>query len=178
MNLRIFPTFLAQVAQHVTQVVDIALRRRLLVVIWYACTRRGFVMVTTIVEIEVTRQNSSVVSVVYRQFSFVYLNNNFHVVQKYAPVLAIVIAAAITTTTAISTAFIIVISFAIAIAISFATASFFVFLFFVFCSYYYQCHHHNPYSVLKVKKKLYNLLRVSRDSWVTDVVHSVAIVVS
>ena len=131
-------------------------------------------MVTTIVEIEVTRQNSSVVSVVRRQFSFVYLNNNFHVVQKYAPVLAIVIAAAITTTTAtaISTAFIIVISFATTIAISFATASFF------FCSYYYQCHHHNPYSVLKVKNKLYNLLRVSRDSWVTDVVHSVAIVVS
>ena len=178
MNLRIFPIFLAQVAQHVTQVVDIALRRRLLVVIWYACTRRGFVMVTTIVEIEVTRQNSSVVSVVRRQFSFVYLNNKFHVVQKYAPVLAIVIAAAITTTTAtaISTAFIIVISFATAIAFSFATASFFVFLF--FCSYYYQCHHHNPYSVLKVKNKLYNLLRVSRDSWVTDVVHSVAIVVS
>ena len=175
MNLRIFPIFLAQVAQHVTQVVDIALRRRLLVVIWYACTRRGFVMVTTIVEIEVTRQNSSVVSVVRRQFSFVYLNNNFHVVQKYAPVLAIVIAAAITTTTAtaISTAFIIVISFATAIAISFAPASFFF-----FCSYYYQCHHHNPYSVLKVKNKLYNLLRVSRDSWVTDVVHSVAIVVS
>lgn len=171
-----FPIFLAQVAQRVTQVVDIALRRRLLVVIWYACTRRGFVTVTTIVEIEVTRQNSSVVSVVLRQFSFVYLNNNFHVVQKYAPVLAIVIAAAITTTTAtaISTAFIIVISFATAIAISFATASFFFF----FCSYYYQCHHHNPYSVLKVKNKLYNLLRVSRDSWVTDVVHSVAIVVS
>ena len=98
--------------------------------------------------------------------------------QKYAPVLAIVIAAAITTTTAnaISTAFIIVISFATAIAISFATASFF-FVFF-FCSYYYQCHHHNPYSVLKVKNKLYNLLRVSRDSWLTDVVHSVAIVVS
>ena len=94
--------------------------------------------------------------------------------QKYAPVLAIVIAAAITTTTAtaISTAFIIVISFATTIAISFATASFF------FCSYYYQCHHHNPYSVLKVKNKLYNLLRVSRDSWLTDVVHSVAIVVS
>ena len=178
MNLRIFPIFLAQVAQRVTQVVDIALRRRLLVVIWYACTRRGFVMVTTIVEIEVTRQNSSVVSVVRRQFSFVYLNNNFHVVQKYAPVLAIVIAAAITTTTAtaISTAFIIVISFATTIAISFATASFFFFFF--FCSYYYQCHHHNPYSVLKVKNKLYNLLRVSRDSWVTDVVHSVAIVVS
>ena len=174
-----FPIFLAQLAQRVTQVVDIALRRRLLVVIWYACTRRGFVMVTTIVEIEVTRQNSSVVSVVRRQFSFVYLNNNFHVVQKYAPVLAIVIAAAITTTTAnaISTAFIIVISFATAIAISFATASFF-FLFFFFCSYYYQCHHHNPYSVLKVKNKLYNLLRVSRDSWLTDVVHSVAIVVS
>lgn len=173
-----FPIFLAQVAQRVTQVVDIALRRRLLVVIWYACTRRGFVMVTTIVEIEVTRQNSSVVSVVRRQFSFVYLNNKFHVVQKYAPVLAIVIAAAITTTTAtaISTAFIIVISFATAIAFSFATASFFVFLF--FCSYYYQCHHHNPYSVLKVKNKLCNLLRVSRDSWVTDVVHSVAIVVS
>ena len=173
-----FPIFLAQVAQRVTQVVDIALRRRLLVVIWYACTRRGFVTVTTIVEIEVTRQNSSVVSVIRRQFSFVYLNNNFHVVQKYAPVLAIVIAAAITTTTAtaISTAFIIVISFATAIAISFATASFF-FVFF-FCSYYYQCHHHNPYSVLKVKNKLYNLLRVSRDSWVTDVVHSVAIVVS
>lgn len=170
-----FPIFLAQVAQRVTQVVDIALRRRLLVVIWYACTRRGFVTVTTIVEIEVTRQNSSVVSVVRRQFSFVYLNNNFHVVQKYAPVLAMVIAAAITTTTAtaISTAFIIVISFATAIAISFATASFFF-----FCSYYYQCHHHNPYSVLKVKNKLYNLLRVSRDSWVTDVVHSVAIVVS
>ena len=122
-----FPIFLAQVAQRVTQVVDIALRRRLLVVIWYACTRRGFVMVTTIVEIEVTRQNSSVVSVVCSQFSFVYLNNNFHVVQKYAPVLVIVIAAAITTTTAtaISTAFIIVISFATAIAISFATASFF-----------------------------------------------------
>ena len=76
-----FPIFLAQVAQRVTQVVDIALRRRLLVVIWYACTRRGFVTVTTIVEIEVTRQNSSVVSVVRRQFSFVYLNNNFHVVQ-------------------------------------------------------------------------------------------------
>ena len=173
-----FPIFLAQLAQRVTQVVDIALRRRLLVVIWYACTRRGFVMVTTIVEIEVTRQNSSVVSVVCSQFSFVYLNNNFHVVQKYAPVLAIVIAAAITTTTAnaISTAFIIVISFATAIAISFATASFF-FVFF-FCSYYYQCHHHNPYSVLKVKNKLYNLLRVSRDSWLTDVVHSVAIVVS
>lgn len=172
-----FPIFLAQVAQRVTQVVDIALRRRLLVVIWYACTRRGFVTVTTIVEIEVTRQNSSVVSVVLRQFSFVYLNNNFHVVQKYAPVLAMVIAAAITTTTAtaISTAFIIVISFATAIAISFATASFF---FVFFCSYYYQCHHHNPYSVLKVKNKLYNLLRVSRDSWVTDVVHSVAIVVS
>lgn len=171
-----FPIFLAQVAQRVTQVVDIALRRRLLVVIWYACTRRGFVTVTTIVEIEVTRLNSSVVSVVLRQFSFVYLNNNFHVVQKYAPVLAMVIAAAITTTiaTAISTAFIIVISFATAIVISFATASF---LFF-FCSYYYQCHHHNPYSVLKVKNKLYNLLRVSRDSWVTDVVHSVAIVVS
>ena len=169
-----FPIFHAQVAQRVTQVVDIALRRRLLVVIWYACTRRGFVTVTTIVEIEVTRQNSSVVSVVRRQFSFVYLNNNFHVVQKYAPVLAMVIAAAITTTTAtaISTAFIIVISFATAIVISFATASFF------FCSYYYQCHHHNPYSVLKVKNKLYNLLRVSRDSWVTDVVHSVAIVVS
>ena len=175
-----FPIFLAQVAQRVTQVVDIALRRRLLVVIWYACTRRGFVTVTTIVEIEVTRQNSSVVSVVCSQFSFVYLNNNFHVVQKYAPVLAIVIAAAITTTTAtaISTVFIIVISFATAIAISFATASFFVFLFFVFCSYYYQCHHHNPYSVLKVKNKLYNLLRVSRDSWLTNVVHSVAIVVS
>ena len=174
-----FPIFLAQLAQRVTQVVDIALRRRLLVVIWYACTRRGFVTETTIVEIEVTRQNSSVVSVIRRQFSFVYLNNNFHVVQKYAPVLAIVIAAAITTTTAnaISTAFIIVISFATAIAISFATASFF-FLFFFFCSYYYQCHHHNPYSVLKVKNKLYNLLRVSRDSWVTDVVHSVAIVVS
>ena len=173
-----FPIFLAQLAQRVTQVVDIALRRRLLVVIWYACTRRGFVTETTIVEIEVTRQNSSVVSVIRRQFSFVYLNNNFHVVQKYAPVLAIVIAAAITTTTAtaISTAFIIVISFATAIAISFATASFF-FVFF-FCSYYYQCHHHNPYSVLKVKNKLYNLLRVSRDSWVTDVVHSVAIVVS
>ena len=169
-----FPIFLAQLAQRVTQVVDIALRRRLLVVIWYACTRRGFVTETTIVEIEVTRQNSSVVSVVRRQFSFVYLNNNFHVVQKYAPVLAIVIAAAITTTTAtaISTAFIIVISFATTIAISFATASFF------FCSYYYQCHHHNPYSVLKVKNKLYNLLRVSRDSWLTDVVHSVAIVVS
>lgn len=49
-----------RVAQRVTQVVDIALRRRLLVVIWYACTRRGFVTVTTIVEIEVTRQNSSV----------------------------------------------------------------------------------------------------------------------
>ena len=161
-----FPIFLAQVAQRVTQVVDIALRRRLLVVIWYAYTRRGSVTVTTIVEIEVTRQNSSVVSV--------YLNNNFHVVQKYAPVLAMVIAAAITTTTAtaISTAFIIVISFATAIVISFATASFF------FCSYYYQCHHHNPHSVLKVKNKLYNLLRVSRDSWVTDVVHSVAIVVS
>lgn len=102
-----FPIFLAQVAQRVTQVVDIALRRRLLVVIWYAYTRRGSVTVTTIVEIEVTRQNSSVVSVVRRQFSFVYLNNNFHVVQKYAPVLAIVISAAITTTTAtaISTAF-------------------------------------------------------------------------
>lgn len=127
-----FPIFLAQVAQRVTQVVDIALRRRLLVVIWYACTRRGFVTVTTIVEIEVTRLNSSVVSVVLRQFSFVYLNNNFHVVQKYAPVLAIVIAAAITTTTAtaISTAFIIVISFATAIAISFATASFFFVFFF------------------------------------------------
>lgn len=173
-----FPIFLAQVAQRVTQVVDIALRRRLLVVTWYACTRRGFVTVTTIVEIEVTRQNSSVVSVVRRQFSFVYLNNNFHVVQKYAPVLAMVIAAAITTTTAtaISTAFIIVISFTTAIVISFATASFF-FCFF-FCSYYSQCHYHNPYSVLKVKNKLYNLLRVSRDSWVTDVVHSVAIVVS
>lgn len=165
-----FPIFLAQVAQRVTQVVDIALRRRLLVVIWYAYTRRGSVTVTTIVEIEVTRQNSSVVSVVRRQFSFVYLNNNFHVVQKFAPVLAIVISAAITTTTAT------------AISTAFYHCHFFChcqfFCFFVFCSYYYQCHHYNPYSVLKVKNKLYKLLRVSRDSWLTDVVHSVAIVVS